>query len=115
METIQYNERTTLGFEYTPIYASANPITGTRYTTTVYLITSTGRYPLGELNGKCDEEEIKASFKETLEQEQARQYGTQRSLLRRELQPRRDRGKVGTLGQQLHHSTMRGRSILNDS
>src|SRR5688500_320215 len=81
---VEINDRVEAFYEHVPIIASANPITGTKYLTKVWL----GNYLIGEVDEKLDDEQVKARVIELMQVNQERQYGTQRTLLRRDL-PRR--------------------------
>lgn len=114
MAIFQYNDRVTLEYVHKPIYASANPITGARYVTTLWIHNDNGsKYELGEFNGKMDEDAVKINFEDMIRERHNAQYGQQTTVLRKELKPRRDRGKVGSISQQLGHTNLSGRSILD--
>lgn len=113
METFQYNDATKLGFKWTPIYASSNAITGTKFVTEIYLIQGSNQYPLGQFDGKLLEEDISFRFGEIIKQGQERSYGQQETVLRKNLQSRRDRGRTGSQGQQSLHRGLGDISKLN--
>lgn len=91
MKQLKYNDETALEYEYIRIVGSGTPLNSTRYFTKVYLLSGTGKYQIGELDGEATEEEIKASFRDVVETSVDRKYGTQRPLLRRDLKPIRQR------------------------
>lgn len=92
MNTVIYNEHTTLAYEHERIIGSNNAITGPRYFTKVYLLTPTARYPMGQMDGQLDDEQVKMMFGETVRVNHDNQYGQQTTLLRKDLKPVRERG-----------------------
>lgn len=88
MKEIDINDRVRVAYEYEPIYASANLITGTKYFTKLYILSNGNKYFMGEWDEKLDEDQIKARFTEHIKGKQEQQYGTRRSIFRRDLQPK---------------------------
>lgn len=113
MPKFMYSDNVELEYEHIPIIASANAITGTRYRTRLFIYSGQNKYTLGEFDGKLDEELIKLNFEEIIRTKQERQYGQQSTVLRKDLSPKRDRTKVGSATQQISHSGLRGKSILD--
>lgn len=96
MHELQYNDNVILRYKYIPIGGSGNALVPQNYRTQIFLVSDGKNYDLGWMDGKLDEEDIKARVAETLRVNQERQYGTQQqTFLRRELTPRRERGAVG--------------------
>lgn len=98
---LEYND-TELEYEHIPIYASGNVLTGTKYYTKLYVLSNGGRYFIGEIDEKADEFTIKARVEELLNVYKERQYGTQRSIFRKELPKTRHKYNRGISGSIIH-------------
>lgn len=106
MNEIQYNDFITLKYEYIPVYATASLSLGTKYKTKIYTVSRGNNYPIGEENGKLDEEMIKLRYEEMMTMNRERNYGQFTQTLRKDLTPIRERGQAGTAEQRRTHSRL---------